>query len=101
MGLSWTGPYRSAVPNPGAGKVLVRVRAAGVNNTDINIQCQGSERKGSALSWSQAPEGIRADACRRWRLRRASRGSRSHRLPPSLQTKEVLSAGPGVLHRTA
>ena len=32
--------YRSdvAVPRPGAGEVLIRVAAAGVNNTDINTR---------------------------------------------------------------
>ena len=32
--------YRTdvAVPRPGPGEVLIRVRAAGVNNTDINTR---------------------------------------------------------------
>jgi len=59
------------VPRPGGGEVLVRVGAAGVNNTDINTRIAwyskevtvGTTAEGGAAGFAGAGD---ADAARRW-----------------------------------
>jgi NADPH:quinone reductase-like Zn-dependent oxidoreductase len=50
-----------AVPNPAAGEVLLRVRAAGVNNTDINLRTGWySKTAGGDFAAAAAPPAARA-----------------------------------------